>query len=387
MRRRRLLVVGPLPPPVGGVETVTKAVLESRLKEEWQLAHCNLTKGRAKTTQGKFDLGNFVWAAIHFSRMLRSVAAFRPHAVYMAVTATWSGFLRDSVIAWIAKAGGAKVVGHVHGGWFDRILARTGRSGRIVRASLRHFDALLVLGTKWRDDVDRYGFEGRCMIVPSTFRQELADAASPFRRNYAVREPKGLFVGQIGQAKGVMDLLHALNDLRVAGTAIKLTLVGPGQFGDDLERAHALVKELALEDLVTFTGQLQGDALYEQYRKADFLVLPSHFEGLPVVFFEAGAFGLPVIGTPVGAIPDLLKHGENALLVQPRDIAGLAAALRRLHDSADERRRLGTKLMHDIQPYTPAAVCSEIGEAVRLVLEAPGGESWEKQFSARRLKL
>ena len=59
MRRRRLLVVGPLPPPVGGVETVTKAVLESRLKDEWQLAHCDLTKGRAKTTQGKFDLGNF----------------------------------------------------------------------------------------------------------------------------------------------------------------------------------------------------------------------------------------------------------------------------------------------------------------------------------------
>ena len=95
--RPRLLVVGPLPPPVGGVETVTGAVLESFCFADFDVAHCDLTKGRPKSTQGKFDLGNLRWALIHFGRMRRSLREFRPDVVYMPTYEHLVGLLEKRV--------------------------------------------------------------------------------------------------------------------------------------------------------------------------------------------------------------------------------------------------------------------------------------------------
>src|SRR5262245_34973891 len=99
MAKPRLLILGPLPPPIGGVETVTQAILESDAFREFDVAHADTTKGRPKQTQGRFDLGNFVWAARHIARVMEAVRRHRPDIVYMPVAGTWSGFLRDMALA------------------------------------------------------------------------------------------------------------------------------------------------------------------------------------------------------------------------------------------------------------------------------------------------
>ncbi len=367
--RPRLLILGPLPPPVGGVETVTQAVLESEKLGEFDTRHCDTTKGRPKQTQGKFDLGNIRWANIHFSRLRGAMKRFKPDVVYMPVTATWSGFLRDAVLARIAKRRGAKVIGHVHGAWFDRILRRSGVSGRIVRTSLGYFDALLMLGNRWKKVVDDYGFPGQVLVVPSTFRREVFERGAAFERDYSKDGP-GLFVGQVGKRKGVYDLLDAVKLLKERANPVKLVMVGPGEFEGEWESLLQKRKELGLEDEVTFTGSLNGEELYEQFRNASFFVLPSYDEGLPVVFFEAGAFALPVIGTPVGSIPDLLENERNALMVEPGDTEAIAAALHRMSSETELRRKLGTSLRQDIGPFHPDAVCEKIADAARNLVNA-----------------
>lgn len=370
--RPRLLIVGPLPPPVGGVETVTKAVLGSPALGGFQVSHCNTTKGRPKQTQGKFDLGNIKWALIHFSRMWRSCWAHRPHVVYMPVTATWSGFWRDSVLAAIGRFFGARVVGHVHGAWFDRVLERTGLTGRLVRACLSLFDALLMLGSVWKRMVEDYGYKGQVFVVPSTLSRELFDEGIRFERTYRVSVPQGLFVGQVGERKGVFDLLAALRRLKDEGRAAKIVLVGPGEDEGEWEALMQRRAELGIEDLAEFVGPLEGEPLRDRFRRADFLVLPSHSEGLPVVFFEAGAFGMPVIGTPVGAITDLLAHEVNALLITPGDIPGLAGAINRLMASEHDRQTLGSTLRHSIAAYHPDRVCEQIAKAITELLRRRG---------------
>src|SRR6266850_2248600 len=149
-RRPRLLVVGPLPPPIGGVETVTQAILESGAFHDFQLTHCDTTKGRPKQTQGRFDLGNTAWALRHFAGMRAAVARSRPDVVYLPIAGTWAGFLRDMVLAYFAKRTGARLVGHVHGSDFHFVLGRKGPSAGLVRAGLAQFDRLLVLGERWK---------------------------------------------------------------------------------------------------------------------------------------------------------------------------------------------------------------------------------------------
>ncbi|RIJ94372.1 MAG: hypothetical protein DCC45_12760 [Armatimonadetes bacterium] len=332
----RVVVVGPVPPPIGGVETVTQALLESSAMSGFDVTHCDLTKGRPKQTQGKFDLGNFRWAWIHIKRLKKAVREARPHVVYMPLTATWSGFLRDLALARVAKRGGAKVVAHVHGAWFDQILDRT-----------------------------EYGVRGEVRIVPSTFRREVFERGGEATRHYEGSAKRILFLGQLGKRKGVPELLRALAGVRGDLPEMRAVFVGPGEFEGEWEEMLALRKELGLEEIAEFTGSLQGDDLYAKFRECDLFVLPSHSEGLPVVLFEAGAFGLPVIATPVGAIADLIVHEESGLLVEPGDVDGLAAAIRTAAADAGLRQRLATNLRSAIQPFHPDVVTQSIADAIR----------------------
>lgn len=366
--KARVLVVGPLPPPVGGVETFTAALLESNALEMFAREHCDLSKKRAKYMQGKFDLGNFFWALIHFSRMFACLIKFRPNIVYMPLTASWSGFLRDGVLAVMAKLSGARVVGHVHGGWFDRILALKGWRSIIVRAVLSRFDVLLMLGSMWRDLVASYGYSGDIRIVPPMYRNSIRDVAASFVRKYSENELAGLFVGHVGPGKGVVDLMHAVSVLRARGVDIRITIVGPAQFEGDWEKVCEVRTRLGLDQYIEMTGPLEGEALYGQFRAASYFLLPSHFEGLPIVLFEAGLFGLPVITTPVGAIRDLVAHDKNGLLVSQGNVDAIADAIERFHQDSTLRERLGRQLRKDVERYDPKLVCGMIAAVISEVL-------------------
>lgn len=363
-RKPRLVIVGPVPPSVGGVETVTRAVLDSQITERFDVCHCDITKHRPKETAGRWDVGNLIWAAIHFLRMARICRRFRPHLVYLPLTGTWTGFSRDSLLAFIGKWYGAKVVGHVHGAWFYRVLSAQGTVAHAVRYCLTRFDALLVLGSWWKGLVERYGYAGQVYTVPPTLSRDLYDVGQAHRTQYET-EPVGLFVGSVGKRKGVFDLLDALHVLRERhGTRVRMVIVGGQEERGEWRALHDRCAVLGLCDTVEFKGPLQGQSLYQHFRQAGFFVLPSYAEGLPVSILEAGCFGLAVITTPVGAICDLIRHGENGILIEPGDVNALAHAIARLHGSATERYRLGTELKRQVGSYHPKAVCLRIEECL-----------------------
>src|SRR5262249_15182476 len=103
-------------------------------------------------------------------------------------------------------------------------------------------------------------------------------------------------------------------------------------------RLQALVGELALGDRVRLLGHLADTR--DLYQSLDVYVLSSLREGLPNVLLEAMAMEVPVVATRISGVPRLVRDGENGLLVEPGDIAGLAAAVRRLAGDPDLRVRL-----------------------------------------------
>lgn len=364
-----MLLVGPLPPPIGGVETFTQAILESKGLAPLEVAHCDTTKRRAKSSQGRFDPLNFGWAFVHFARLLRDAGRFHPDVVYIPVAGTLSGVLRDVGLATIAKRTGALVIGHQHDGEVHEVLARGGLIGRLVRAGLGQFDSMLVLGEHWRTMFAAYGLACPITVCPSTARLEVFERGAAFTRVPRESPPaRALFVGQVGRRKGVYDLLHAMKRLRDEGVPIELSVVGPSERPGQLEAVRALSAELGIESAVRFTGSLTGEDLYEQFRSHDLFVLPSHTEGLPVVLFEAGAFELPVLTTPVGSIPSLVRDGENGFLVPPGDVEAVAGTLRRLAGDSSLRARLGAQLKRDLEPFHPDRVTARIVEAVEALL-------------------
>jgi phosphatidyl-myo-inositol dimannoside synthase len=149
-----------------------------------------------------------------------------------------------------------------------------------------------------------------------------------------------LFVGRLVERKGIRDLFAALRFIDDA----RLVVAGAGPVEPWQECAHAA----GVADRVHFIGSPGDDDLPRLYRAADVFAAPSRHlsgsdevEGFGIVFLEAQASGLPVIATRTGGIPEAVREGQTALLVEPGDIEALAASWRRLLTDDEFRSSLG----------------------------------------------
>jgi glycosyltransferase involved in cell wall biosynthesis len=143
-------------------------------------------------------------------------------------------------------------------------------------------------------------------------------------------------VGRLHPAKGHVDLIAAIGELRDQGVMLKCLIIGSGDIRADLEQE---VRRLNLEDRIVFTGQRKD--VPRLLAGLDVIAMPSRWEGLPLALLEAMAMSRPIVATRVSGIPDVIKDGENGLLVPAAQPKEFAAALRRLFDSPELRQRLG----------------------------------------------
>jgi glycosyltransferase involved in cell wall biosynthesis len=138
-----------------------------------------------------------------------------------------------------------------------------------------------------------------------------------------------LFVGRLTETKGVIYLLEALGFLKAANIQYKALIVGTGPLETELQ---AYINNNDLSDNVTMVGWVKQDDLPKYYAVADIFVGPSLYEAQGLVFLEALAAGLPVIGTSQGGMKDFVVNGKNGLLITPKSSQELYAALSNLHD-------------------------------------------------------
>lgn len=148
-----------------------------------------------------------------------------------------------------------------------------------------------------------------------------------------------LFLGSITPRKGVLELVRAFAS--VADRA-SLTLAGPA----DRDLAYVAQVRAAIArspGSIRLTGCLDEEAITAELQRHDLFVLPSRYEGFGIALAEALSFGLGVIATSAGAIPEVVRDGEEALLVSPGDERGLAEALRLVADDRGKRALMQAK--------------------------------------------
>ena len=144
--------------------------------------------------------------------------------------------------------------------------------------------------------------------------------------------PELVFVGRIAEEKGITVLIEAMPDVVRAVNDAKLTIIGPDKSGTEmgfrLGKCKEMVARLGLTDHVRFAGEVPHGRLPEVYRDARLVVVPSIWgEPCGLVVIEAMACGVPVVGSRVGGIPELIDEGETGLLADPRDSAALARTI------------------------------------------------------------
>jgi glycogen(starch) synthase len=182
--------------------------------------------------------------------------------------------------------------------------------------------------------------------------------------------PVLLYHGRVDARKGVLDLLDAARQLRGEGERFRLLVSGIGPTFDETAET---IKALGLGDCVEMTGYVDYERVPEVYRRAAVFVSPTYAEGFSNTILEAMASGLAVVSCRSVGVVDCIRDGENGLLTEPGDRAGLAAALRRVLRDAGLRRRLAEAALTECRTvYSWAAVGRQIMEVYASVQgEAP----------------
>ena len=184
---------------------------------------------------------------------------------------------------------------------------------------------------------------GRCVVIPNGIDLTEADAGLAIRKDEA-RRNLGLFptdlaiacIGRLHEEKGVSHLVGAFHALLQAHPTARLLLAGDGPARQSLE---TMVEALRLGPFVRFLGTVASP--WPVLAGADLFALPSLVEGMPNALLEAMAAGLPAVATAVGAVPEMVTGGREAMVVPPGDAGALARALATLAAWPSMRREMG----------------------------------------------
>jgi glycosyltransferase involved in cell wall biosynthesis len=185
------------------------------------------------------------------------------------------------------------------------------------------------------------------------------------RRAFGMTGPTLAFAGRITAQKSLRVALEALASV----DGVVLVLAGEGDEQPALERAAA---ELGLGSRVRFLGAQPRERVLELFAAADASILSSSWENFPHTVVEALAVGTPVLATAVGGVAEVVRDGENGLLVPAGDARALGDAIRRYVGDEELRSRLRAAAAASVAEYAPDRVFGQLEQALLRVAHTLG---------------
>ena len=258
-------------------------------------------------------------------------------------------------------------------------LLETSLGARAVIAMYRRADAFACISHGLEREAIAAGVPAeRVHFIPNPvdltrFRPATDDERQALRNGLSI--PAGavvcLFVGRLSREKGVMDLMHAWNEVQPANAV--LLMAGPDMTNhpwNEGPAARAFVDRHSLSASVRFLGPIGNVAPLLQ--AADVVIQPSHFEALGLSAVEALATGVPVIASAVGGLLDFIADGRNGTLCPPHNPTALAAAIRTLLTDQAFRLRVSARARESVvDQYDEQKVFARFGDLLRHVAASP----------------
>ncbi len=311
---------------MGGIRTVVQGYIDTGLFERIDCTY--VTTHRPGSRWRKLTAALTGWMSV--AVRLRTLDAPLVH-VHLSSRAS---FWRKWVVCLLARLARRPYLLHVHGSEFaDFYEECSPRARRIVSAVLAKATLVLALSEGWRATLQRISPRARIEVLRNAVALPAVDGSRP----EGDRRPRLLYLGEVSRHKGVFELARAFALIRDRFAPLRLVYAGAGS----IEQVRQLAAELGVADRVEFTGWLESERKLAELAGATTFVLPSYVEGMPMALLEAMSWGLPVVATPVGGVPELITDEANGLLVPPGDVEALAAAIARLMGDTSLRERLG----------------------------------------------
>jgi glycosyltransferase involved in cell wall biosynthesis len=317
-------MLGPALDVMGGITSVTKTWLASRALADVEVLHVG-TVGEGRRAKKAVQM---LQAQGAFLQALRQ----RPALVHIHV-ANWLSFLRKVWYVQQARAAKLPVVLHIHGDHFADFHDQSAASAALVRHAFCNAALVLALSERARRTFDEWTLSrARTEVLYNPVVLDGVGTGAPL-----ATPPTVLFMGLVGDRKGVFDLVAAIPEVVAAVPGTRFVIGGNGE----LDRLRAAIAAAGVGASTEVLGWIAGPDKVRAFERASIYCLPSYSEGLPVSVLEAMAAGLPVVSTAIAGTPEAVGEGTTGFLLAPGDRAALAERLIRLARDASLRGAMG----------------------------------------------
>jgi len=331
----RLLAIGPLPPPIGGT-SVSFQIFCNLVNNHPDCLKLDIINSAPKYL-GQYPL----FTRAHFEtaqRIVRQLIEKVRQVDQLLIFGQDQFFLSmASICLRVAKAAGKPCYLRSIGGSLDnyymglRPLLR-----RVFRATLNQVDGLII-ETELNHQYFTRMLGDKVYYVPAYRPLSDSEQMAPAPANQHGGPLRAAYVGHIREEKGIFVLLESLRALST--TPVTCDFYGPIYAA----ASQRFQQELAQTPNAAYRGVLNPDCVVPTLRQYDVMVFPTHYqgEGHPGVVVEAMIAGVPVITTRFRSIPELIKHEENGLLIEPRNGQQLSQAIQTLQENRPLLATLG----------------------------------------------
>lgn len=335
---KKILMLGKLPPPYMGPSIATEIILNSTLKNNFHLLYIDTRANESLNTLGKWSLKKVLKNNAIYFQHYKAVKNEKPELVWVPISQTTIGFIKDSVFILIARLFRKKVVLHLRGSdfknWIDNRASLFTRW--YVKRILKSTQGMIVLGDKLRYLFTDYYPEKKIFVVPNgaDFKLQLNHTTEKETINL-------LYLANLQPSKGIEDVMEAMIILKNKyQQKFIFTVVGAWRKEEIKQKCLSMVKQNEIP--VQFFAPQIDDAKFKLLSEADvFIFTPREPEGHPWVIVEAMASGLPIISTDQGAITESVIDGQNGFIVRPKSPEQIAEKINELIVNAEMRKKMG----------------------------------------------
>lgn len=322
-KMKRICMVVPSFSAKGGIATVVSGYKGSHLEQEYEVRYIE-----TYVDGGKFSkLGKALSA---YGVFLWILFSWHPDLVHVH-TAFGPSFFRKAPFIWIAHGGRIPVVVHIHGSELDKFYYRADKLKRwFVQSTLNICQRIIVLSQEWKKRFSS--------IVDCEKLTVVENYGVPAQIPVHSTGPKRiLFLGFLSKAKGCLDIPDVAKQVNFQYPQTYWVLAGSAA-PEELKALEKKICENGLQNQFELPGWVRNKEKEQLMKTASVFFLPSYSEAMPMSVLEAMSWGLPVVSTEVGGIPQLVEKGKNGYLLAPGDINGFAEAIKKL--LADDTLRI-----------------------------------------------
>lgn len=342
MANKRVLVVGSAEQSGGGVASVIRLMKKMPV---WQEYHCYWLGTQIQR--------NYVWKLWYAlkANFLALFIVWRYDIVHFHTVPDRICLIIQMPVFLLALIGRKRIVMHIHMGNQLRNHTRN----IMFKWCLRKADLIILLAKKWQ----------------ALFKDEFSDIKTPTTVLYNAcemvpevpfeeKEKSIIMAAYFNDNKAPDLLLKAWKKLKAHFPDWHIYMLGNGE----VERFRQMAEGMGLSDSMTFTGYVVGKERDDYFRKASIYCMCSYEEGFPMVVLEAWAYGICVVTTPVGGLPDVLEDGKNALVFDFGDWEGLADRISHLIENRTMRKNMADDARNIVYHHFSNQQINEMTECI-----------------------